>query len=246
MAKSPDTIVYGYSKQPNSQLYKEYTEGCGNCKSFHCRTGDHVYGSKSCAAGLCPRKDKCTQANPNNCPLIGTNTGNARFIDAARVSSGVIDVRCTYQNGDFQTEEDISAYVSKFGSTNDLNNSILPYFCNQNENAASDTCKLYCTDRWSTHPPCAVALQNYCSIEDNAVNDDFCYGQCLNPPDGIRPSWCDTQITSVCKQMRVQSNTEINNATFYSTSSSAPSLHLLLMLIVVIVIVAIGFGGFVW
>ncbi len=192
---SGSTVVYGTNTQTG--LYNEWQpEKCGNCRGNSCPSGSYQYEDFACGAGLCPRKVKCTWANPNNCAVVDGNNGNARFPHNRNRT-----VECTYKNSDFKTEADIEAYLVKFGTTSDLTARILPYFCQQDDNTVTPTCTQFCFGKWSTDPACAYALEQYCSREDNAVNDDFCYSRCANPEDGIRPAWCDTQMTSVCRMI---------------------------------------------
>lgn len=187
--------VFGTNTQTG--LYKEWQpQKCGNCKGNSCPSGSRQYTDFACAAGICPRKVKCTWANPNMCAVVGGNDGNIRFPQTRSTT-----VECSYKNSDFKTEADIEAYIVKFDITNDLNDRILPYFCQQDDNAVTPTCTQFCFNRWSTDSACAYALEQYCSRDDNAVNDDFCYARCANPEDDIRPAWCDTQMTNVCRMI---------------------------------------------
>lgn len=181
-------------------------------------SSDFQYQSQSKCGGLhTPPKQMhhCSRVCDNTCPAIG---GFVPAInDRTFISPGSLWANCPYTLGNIESEEDMRTWLDRFPSSNATNANlyatrIIPYYCGIDNNiiagagnGAAGACQTFCSGQWNSNPQCAGALQTFCSLGDNALNNDLCYSTCNTPDSDGKPSWCDTQITSVCALVDTQS-----------------------------------------
>ncbi len=116
------------------------------------------------------------------------------FIGAALSNTGNKDVQCTYVNSDFKSEDDVDTWIQKFGRSDDFNHNIMPFYCATGDNIAGKNCRRWCADD-PDNVDCGIALHQFCTRGDNAINSDLCYSTCTGDD---KPDWCDIAVVSAC------------------------------------------------
>mgnify|MGYP006285640963 CR=1 FL=1 len=96
-------------------------------KTEKCEKGDWAYGKIKCGNGILPFQYKCSKLDPETCPRIGGNDGNAEFEEAPIV-------KCKYNISDFEMSEDIENWLSVWGENLNYVTRIMPEFCTKKTN----------------------------------------------------------------------------------------------------------------
>jgi len=163
-------------------VYYPGAAACNDCTSCDintlqvpCNAGDWAYQTVSCCAGQCANQLACSTIDQAACPAFPNVTGVATWKTAPQVN-------CTYQIDDFTQVEDVSAYAVAFGTDDNYNNQIAPFFCSQSSNSCPldpntgmpiGTCSMYwdtgaggtLCQNWATANPqqATVTFTNYCN-----------------------------------------------------------------------------------
>lgn len=183
---------------------------------------------------------KCTDG-PDGCDC------NPKHCKGGKNNSEV-NVTCEYDLGTFKTQTAIDTYTQHFlveeqlggpssNSNKDiLNEKILPAFCKLGTNLRdSPDCQAFCATNWNTDAACVKLLEEYCKVDDRALNDDFCYNHCNAADfDGI-PNWCDSQIINVCGMVEAKGTID-DIEPFPKSSQFIPVVFLLVLVAAGIII----------
>jgi len=195
------------------------------CSSFTdrrvCPDGTYQTGWENCDA-TCTRQPICVHALAQTCPRVNNYNG---FPIPYFTDKHNAHVTCSYTLGDFYTEDDVKNWNTIFrGSSHDDSRKLInDYFCKLEDNIKTDTCTTYCDNAWNTKHACKTALETYCSQDDRALNDDFCYLKCNLPGSDERPSFCDDKIPGLCALVPSNDDKDLGftGETFYGNKTTA-------------------------
>lgn len=186
-------VVNVVGKTTQTQPYQEYTtEGTGdNTNRRLCDTNNGFVGydgngvqvnsetvggdwfiEQVNVPGGCPVVSRCSRKNPDVCPVLNGNRSNNNFFNSPPT------VDCYYPINIFSSAQAVVDYRNNFGTTNDYNNAIMPYFCSQN----STSC-----------PTGLNTCSNFLSTENNGLNAQICNTWAASFPelaDGVKRSYC--------------------------------------------------------
>lgn len=147
-------------------------------------TGWHDNGS---SGGPCKNTGEesvfCSRVCDSTCPVLNGEYGERFFLPEAGTTGrgrndGVDDAQCRYHLEAFTDEKTTRCFVDGEQCDN-------PSFEGfDNEDARNEV------------------TEYFCSLDDNAINNDWCYTQCNNATpaekSGGKFGWCDTQTLNVC------------------------------------------------
>lgn len=126
-------------KVPQTVPFQTYTPGTCGCqpnldsKTIPCDPGDIQIGLKKCCGRQNPPQPICSKIDSSVCPSFNnTRPMNVSWtMEHVNQGENVPMITCLYNREQIKTTEDIQQWISLNGKDSQLNEKILPLFCNQ-------------------------------------------------------------------------------------------------------------------